>query len=153
MATNPMLVYVDTSVLVGLVLRDQYSEEAATLLNTSGVTAITGSWTKLELASAIARNAKHTGVPDEGSLREAEELFASDGGLVTLVDVAQADVEGVASGVIRRYQLRAMDAWHLSACAISFDTLAESGEVLGFATFDQEQALAARSLGWQTPLS
>jgi predicted nucleic acid-binding protein len=146
-----MIAYLDSSVVVRSYLLDEADHVAArAMMNDSTMTLITGSWTRIEVTGALVRAARaHRG--DEDALAE---LFERDmdpsTGALTVVDVNQADIEGLAMAIVRSTGIRSLDAWHLACARIALDQLAEPGEEVGFATRDAEQAAIAREMGFAT---
>lgn len=142
-----MIVYLDTSVLVRAFLPDENRHsEALELLGNEEVALITGSWTRIEVASALTRAAR-AGRRDAAALLDAALCAMGDAGEVAVVSAPQAEVERVAFGLARDSGLRAMDSWHLACALVMLPQLAEADEVQAFATRDTEQAAAAEANG------
>lgn len=142
-----MIAYLDTSLLVRAFLPDEIGhDEVRHLLADDATALITGTWTRVELASALTRAAAH-GRGKPGALLDAALATLADDGRVTVVSVPQEEVERAAFTLARDRGLRAMDAWHLACARIALPQLAEAGEAQAFATRDAEQARAARDLG------
>lgn len=144
-----MIVYIDSSVLVRSYLVDEADhDQIRAMLANPSVTAITGSWTKVEVAGSLVRAARaHRG--DEAALLAVfEHDVSSESAQLTVVDVNQVEIELVALQIVRRTGIRAMDAWHLACAILAFEELAEPGEQWGFATRDAEQAAIAVELGF-----
>jgi uncharacterized protein len=144
-----MIVYLDSSVVVRSYLIDEADHlDVRALIADPAVTAITGSWTRVEVTSALVRASRaHRG--DEALLLE---LFQRDvdpaTGSLTVVDVSQAYIEGLAVAIVRSSAVRSLDAWHLACARLALDELAEPGEERGFATRDAEQAAVAKQMGF-----
>lgn len=144
-----MIVYFDSSVIARAFLVHESGHSAAlALLRDPTHTAITGSWTRIEVSGALVRSARATGRTADDLLAALDADFVDAGGSIGVVDAVQAEIEHVALTLVRRYGLRAMDAWHLACANLAFDELAEPGEELGFATRDSEQAAVAREFGY-----
>ena len=147
-----MIAYVDSSFLVRSYLVDETDHaQVRAMLVDPAITAITGSWTRVEVTGSIVRAARaHRG--DEQALLELfREDTEGERAPLTVVDVMQAEVELVALGIVRRTGIRSMDAWHLACASLALPALAEPGEELGFATRDAEQAAVAREFGYTVP--
>jgi predicted nucleic acid-binding protein len=145
-----VIVYADTSVLVRAFLPDEEGHaEAVHLLADEELAVITGSWTRIELASALTRAAAHGRAQPDALLDAALEILGDDGP-VAVIAAPQVDVERIAFELVRAHGIRAMDAWHLACATITVPQLAEPGEARAFATRDTEQASAARELGLTT---
>lgn len=143
-----MIVYVDTSVLARAVLPDELGHhEALALLDDDQPALVTGSWTRIELAAALTRAAR-LGRVEAGPLVEAALGMLGESGRVAVAAAPQDQVEAGAFILVRKYGLRAMDAWHLACAQLILPQLAEPGEERAFATRDIEQAEAARALGF-----
>lgn len=59
----------------------------------------------------------------------------------------QDQVEDAALRIVREYGVRAMDAWHLAVALLVLPPLLEQGEEPVFASRDDGQSAAARTLG------
>jgi uncharacterized protein len=147
-----VITYVDTSVLVRAVLPDEAGHaEAGTLLADQSQGLVTGTWTRIELVSALARAAAHGRMRTtrmRTALLDLGLAILAEDGAVAVVSAPQDEVEARAFLLARDRGLRAMDAWHLACAGIVLPQLAEAGENQGFATRDAEQAEAARALGF-----
>jgi predicted nucleic acid-binding protein len=142
-----VIVYVDTSVLVRAFLPDEDGhDQARELLDDGTVVLVTGTWTRIEVVSALAR-ANANGRAPAAALLDAALATLGDDGRVAVVSVPQDQVEHDAFTLARDHGLRAMDAWHLACAGIALPLLAEADEIQAFATCDAEQAAAARHLG------
>ena len=144
-----MIAYVDTSVLVRAFLPDENGHpETRRLLDDDESALITGTWTRVELASALTRAARN-GRSSAAALVDAAMSTVGDAGRVAVVTLPQDEVERAAFALARDPGLRAMDAWHVAVAGIALPMLAEPGEARAFATRDREQAAAARALGFE----
>jgi predicted nucleic acid-binding protein len=146
-----VIVYIDSSFLLRSYLVDEIDHaEVRAVLADPEVTAITGSWTRVEVTGSLVRAARaHRGAEaDLLALFDADT--AGDSAQLTLVDASQAEVELIALQIVRRSGIRSLDAWHLACAILAFEALADPGEQLGFATRDAEQAAVARELGFAT---
>ena len=145
-----MIVYLDTSVLVRAFLPDEEGHAAArTLLDGDDAALVTGSWTRIEIAAALAR-AACGGRTAAGDLLDAALESMNGDGPVTVVAAPQRDIERIAFRLARERGLQAMDAWHVACAAIVLPQLAEGQEVLAFATRDADQAAAAQAFGFHS---
>lgn len=141
-----MIAYLDSSALGRRYLADEGERGIVhSLLDDPTVTTISGSWTRIEITSALVR----AGRGDVDGLLASfdRDHLPADSPLV-FVDVEQADVEGLALAIARRSGIRSMDAWHLACASIALEALADPGEERAFVTRDVEQAVEARALGF-----
>lgn len=144
-----MIAYVDSSFLVRSYLVDESDHaQFRAILGDPSITAITGSWTRVEVTGSIVRAARAHRGNEEALLALFREDTEGERAPLTLVDVMQADVELVALGIVRRTGIRSMDAWHVACASLALPALAEPGEELGFATRDAEQAAVASEFGY-----
>ncbi len=142
-----MIVYVDTSVLVRAFLPDEDGhDQARELLDDDTLVLVTGTWTRIEVVSALTR-ATANGRAQAAALLDAALATLGDDGRVAVVSVPQDQIEHEAFTLARDRGLRAMDAWHLACAAIALPLLAEADEIQAFATRDAEQAAAAHDMG------
>ena len=141
-----MIAYLDSSVLARAYLADEDGHQQATaLLADPEVATVTGTWTRIEVSGALVRAAR-AGRADEKGLLAA--LDADLAGPVLVLAAPQEQVEEDALGLVRRYALRAMDAWHLAVAALVVPPLLEPGEQRGFASRDAAQRKVAEHLGF-----
>lgn len=144
-----MIVYLDSSVLARAYLTDEDGhEDALALLSDPDLAAVTGSWTQIEVSGALVRAAR-AGRVDAEDLLELLDADLSPEGPVTLLAVAQDEVENLALELVRDHGLRAMDAWHVAAAKLTVPALAEKDEEIGFASRDEAQAAVAQRLGFK----
>lgn len=144
-----MIVYVDSSFLVRSYLVDETDHvQVRAMLDDPSVTAITGSWTRVEVTGSVVRAARAHRGDETALLALFREDTEGERARLTIVDAMQAEVELIALGIVRRTGIRSMDAWHLACASLALPALAEPGEQLGFATRDAEQAAVARELGY-----
>ena len=144
-----MIVYLDSSILARAYLVDELGHhEAVAVLRNPDNTIVTGSWTRIEVTGALIRSARARR-RDEADLLAALEADITSR-IIVLVDAMQAEIEGLALTIVRRYAIRAMDAWHLACASLALSELSEPGEERGFATRHSEQAAVARELGFAT---
>lgn len=142
-----MIAYLDSSVLARVYLADEDGHQQATaLLADPDVATVTGTWTRIEVSGALVRAAR-AGRADEKNLLAA--LDADLAGPVVVLGAPQEQVEADALELVRRYALRAMDAWHLAVAALVVPPLLEPGEQCGFASRDGAQRQVAERLGFQ----
>jgi predicted nucleic acid-binding protein len=143
-----MIVYLDTSILARAYLPDERDRAAAVaLLETTEHELVTGGWTRVELAAAIARAAKVGRVKSP----EIERRVLADlgpEGVVTVLGWHQDLLEELAIEFVRRFAIRSLDALHLAYAELAARPVVPDGEKLGFATHDRDQAAAARKLGF-----
>jgi predicted nucleic acid-binding protein len=148
-----LIVYLDSSVVVRAYLADEEGPaEATALMNDPEVAAVTGTWTRVEVSSALVRAARAgraVGGADERRLLELLDADLGIDGPVTVVGVPQDQVEAEALNIVRTYGLRAMDAWHLAVAKITIPSLAEPGEETAFASRDRDQRNVAEKLGFK----
>ena len=141
-----MIAYLDSSVLARAYLVDEDGhDEANVLLADPDIATVTGTWTRIEVSGALVRAAR-AGRGDEKGL-----LALLDGDLsgpVIVLGTPQDRVEQHALQLVRRYALRAMDAWHLAVAAIAVPPLLEPGEPRAFASRDEAQRVVAAELGF-----
>lgn len=144
-----MIAYLDSSALGRRYLVDEGERGIVqSLLDNPEITTISGSWTRIEITGALIRAARAgRGDVDELLARFDRDHSPSDAPLV-LVDVEQADVEGLALAIVRRSGIRSMDARHLACASIAMEALADPGEERVFVTRDAEQEVEARALGF-----
>lgn len=144
-----MITYVDSSLILRAYLSDEGERtRARTVLDDPQRGVITGSWTRIEATGALVRAARaHRGAID-ALLDAFEKDISPAGGVIAVVDADQAELEEVALRLVRDHGIRAMDAWHLACAKLAFDSLADPGEELVFATRDDEQSTVARELGF-----
>jgi predicted nucleic acid-binding protein len=144
-----VIVYLDSSVLARAYLSDEVGHsEAVALLNNREIGLVTGSWTRIEVSGALVRAARAVRGDSKGLLQLLDSDLAEDGN-VTVVGAEQREIEGRSLDLVRRYGIRAMDAWHLAVAALTLPNLAEPDEEQGFATRDEALAAAARRLGFK----
>lgn len=144
-----MIVYLDSSVLARAYLRDEPGhDDVVALLEGRDLGLITGTWSRIEVSSALVRAAR-TGRGDaEGLLALLDADLGLDGPLA-VVAAPPEDVEAQALRLVRQHGIRAMDAWHLATATLSLRSLVEPGETAGFASRDRAQSEVATSLGLQ----
>ena len=146
-----MIVYIDSSFLVRSYLVDELDHaEVRGMLADPEVTAITGSWTRVEVTGSLVRAARAHRGAEADLLAVFDADTAGETARLTLVDVSQAEIELIALQIVRRSGIRSLDACHLACAILAFEALAEPGEQPGFATRDAEQAAVARELGFTT---
>jgi predicted nucleic acid-binding protein len=143
-----LILYIDTSVLASVYLRDASDADAIEeLVFGWEELALTNELTTLELAGSFARAAR------EGRIgwQRADELLGvfkvhiADGGPIGITPINAAVLE-LARICIRRVPLRSLDAIHLAAASIAGEAFDTGVQVL---TRDVRQAQAATALGLQ----
>lgn len=141
-----MIAYVDSSVLARAYLADEAGHDrAVALLADPAVALVTGSWTRVEVSGALIRAARRGRADEKGLLALLDSDLA---GPVTVLTAAQEHVERHALDLVRRYALRAMDAWHLAVATIAIPPLLNPGEPKAFASRDAAQRSVAEALGF-----
>ena len=144
-----MIVYLDSSVVARAYLVDEPGHpEALAVLRNPESTVVTGTWTRIEVTGALIRSARARGRAEDEVLAALDADIRSRA--IVLVDVLQAEIEGVALAIVRQHGIRAMDAWHLACASLALAELGEPSEKFGFATRNAEQAAVARALGFVT---
>ena len=146
-----MVVYLDSSVLARAYLPDEHGhEDAVKLLLDEDAAAVTGTWTRVEVAGALVRAARRgRRTPKQiGAALAVLEGDLGHEGPVTVIGGDQRDIEARALEFVVEHGLRAMDAWHLAVADLTVPGLAERGEPFGFASRDAEQARVAELLGF-----
>lgn len=142
-----MIVYLDTSVIARALLPDEIGhEEARKLLADGQAGLVTGSLTRIEVASALTR-AAHQARVDAAALVDAGLSLLAQDGRVSVVALPPELVESAAINLVIQHRLRTMDAWHLACAHVILPQLAEPREQQFFATRDVAQAEAARAIG------
>lgn len=146
-----MIVYVDSSTLARAYLRDEDGSAAARqLLADPTVGKVTGSWTRIEVSSAITRAARAgRKINRAKALAELDADLDGETGRVDVVRAPDEQIEGRALELAREHGLRALDALHVALASLAVPPLAEKGEPLGFASRDGDQADVARELGFE----
>jgi len=145
-----MMTYLDSSVIARSYLKNEpgHAEAVAAMKGTAGSIRVTGTWTRIEVSSALVRSARHTDTDPLPLLMALDvDLMAADG-QVLLIDVEQAEVEGLALALVREHGVRSMDAWHLACAAAIRAGVSDPTEPFGFATYDREQAAIAARMGF-----
>lgn len=141
-----MIAYLDSSVLARAYLADEDGHQRATeLVADTNIATVTGTWTRIEVSGALVRAAR-TGRADEEGLLAM--LDADLRGPVAVLGAPQDQVEEAALKLVRKYALRAMDAWHLAVAALVVPPLLSPGEKKGFASRDAAQRRVAEHLGF-----
>jgi predicted nucleic acid-binding protein len=132
-------VYLDTSVLVALLLDDPFSNQADDLFRSEDVTPIVSDFAAAEFASATARRVRTGELAAEGAREAFADLDRWLLGGVERIETTSADVFA-AGGLIRRLDLnlRTPDAIHIAVCRRSDAVMT---------TFDRGLAVAAEALG------
>ena len=144
-----MIAYLDSSALARRYLADEGERGVVqSLFDDPAITTISGSWTRIEITSALVRAGRVGRGNVEALLASFDRDHAPADGPLVLVDVEQADVEGLALAIVRRSGIRSMDAWHLACASIAVESLAEPGEERAFVTRDAEQEVEALALGF-----
>jgi predicted nucleic acid-binding protein len=122
-------------------------ESALALLSDPELATVTDTWTKIEVSGALVRAAR-SGRGDAAGLLELLDNDLLPEGPVTVIAMDQRRVESRALKLVREHALRAMDAWHLAVAELAVPALAEKGEEIGIASYDEDQATVAEQLGF-----
>jgi len=143
-----LIAYLDSSVLVRSYLADEVGHtEVTDLLDDPDVAVVTASLTRIEVSGALVRAAS----AGRGNAKRLLRVLDSDlgeGGAVTVLRPEQDAVESAALNLVRKYALRALDAWHLAVAEIAVPPLADPREPIAFASRDAAQAAVAARLGF-----
>ncbi len=147
-----MIVYADSSVLARAYLADEPGHDnARALLDDPEAVLVTGSWARIEVSGALVRAAKaHRGLRDDLLALWFADID-QDNGPITVLAANQDDVERSALRIVLEHSIRAMDAWHVAAAALTVPELA-AAEDYGFATRDAAQADVAAAYGFRRVL-
>jgi predicted nucleic acid-binding protein len=144
-----VIAYIDSSVLVRSYLVDEAGhDDAVALLDRSDIGLVTGSWSRIEVSGALIRAARGRRVDGTRLVDLLDQDLGPDGRVVVIAG-DQGDVELQALSLVLAHGIRAMDAWHLATAGLVIPTLLEPGEVIGFATRDDEQGNVAGLLGFE----
>jgi predicted nucleic acid-binding protein len=147
-----VIAYLDSSVLVRSYLHDEDGhEQVVALLEDPEVTAVTGTWTRIEVSGALIRAARAgRKKTDEQGLLATLDADLDSGGRVAELTVPQAKVEDRTLALVREHALRALDAWHLAVASLAVPALAQpEKEEIAFASRDEGQATIAQQLGFK----
>jgi uncharacterized protein len=140
-----IVVYADTSAIIGAYLADEAEHGALSSLIFDGSDAVvTSELTRVEFASALAAAARGGRLDRAGELRDRFDLDCGDEGPLSLLRLDPSVVLPMAHGLVGRYRLRTLDAMHLAVALTSAAALADEVVVL---TRDVRQAEAAGELG------
>ncbi|HEY5155379.1 MAG TPA: type II toxin-antitoxin system VapC family toxin [Acidimicrobiales bacterium] len=143
-----MIVYLDTSTLARAYLPDEMDRASAVaLLVSTDHELVTGGWTRVELASALARARKGGRFKGPDIERRLLGDLGPDG-IVTVLGWHQDLLEDRSIELVRRFKIRSLDALHLAYAELAALPVVPDGEKLGFATHDRDQGAAARKLGF-----
>lgn len=134
-----MRLYLDASVLVGLLVPDALSTRADALLRARRPVLLVSDFAAAEFASALSRRVRMGQLTSEKARTAFAGFDAWTAQKTRRVEIAAADVRA-AEAFLRRLDLtlRAPDALHIAAAQ-------RTGAAL--ATFDERMAMAARALG------
>jgi len=152
------ILYLDTSALVKLYVREEGREEVRRAVRGAGAVAISEVG-YVEARSAFARREREGSFSTEGHDREVRRLQRDFGGAY-LTRPVDGEVIARAGELARTHSLRAYDAVHLATALILRDKLedevtrepneGEGGEAppMGLLTYDGNLARAARDKGF-----
>ncbi len=134
-----MSVYLDTSVMVSLFTKDDFSSRADAALRARPVVQLVSDFGAAEFASAVARRFRMRDMTEKETALAFADFDHWRANVATHVVLESADIVA-AEAIVRRLDLmlRAPDAIHL---AITRRIGAE------LATFDEKMAVSARALG------
>jgi uncharacterized protein len=145
-----LIVYVDSSILARAYLPDEDGhDEAVALLTDDTIAAVTGTWTRIEVAGALVRAARRTRRTARQAAAALDVLHADLGhdGPVTVLRGPAAAIETRTLELVVEHGARAIDAWHVAVADTVARSLTARGQSLGFATRNHEQAAIAAHLG------
>jgi len=138
--------YADSSVLVRAYMAAEPSHARARAVVFGGSSVLTCELAVVEFVSAITRAVKGRRIRSSKPTVQAFDQDCADGGPIILLPLDAANAIDEARRLVTRYGLRTMDAVHLAVALVN-GRAAASPEPLHFATFDSEQAKAARAEG------
>src|SRR5205809_4229003 len=142
------LLYADSSALLRAYFADEDEHiELRSLLLGEREPVVTSEITRLELASAV-RSAYSAGrVARSSDLLGRIEGDLAEDGVISPIDLRADVIIPTAYRFILDHRLRLLDAIHLAVCVEDCPGLADGEEVV-FVTRDDDQAKAARALGF-----
>ena len=142
------LLYADTSALVRAYLADEpdHLELRAAVLEGSGGL-ITSEIARVEFASSIRAAAEARRVSDHMELLDQFDADCQPDGRIRLVELRTGPVLRTAKQLVLDHRLRTLDAIHLAVAVEERDEMAIADLV--FLTRDEDQATAARALGFE----
>lgn len=144
-----MLVYLDSSVLARAYLADEPGHaDAAALIRGADHLLVSGTWTIVEVTSALVRASRVGRLADLDSLLAILASDTSDEGAVTLLRASAEALEARATEIVVTHALRSLDALHLAYAELAAAPLAERDEPIGFASRDAAQTAAAQARGF-----
>lgn len=140
------IVYVDSSIVVRYYLVDEAGHPGVVeMFDDPDSAIVTSTWTRIECSGAMVRAARIRRVA-AGPILARLDLDMS-AGPITLVTAAQQDTERAALDIVRRYGVRALDAWHIAVASLVLPGLTGPADEAVFATRDADQARAATAVG------
>lgn len=140
-----MLLYADTSAVVGAYVLDEPDHDLLADLVFDGDDAVvTSELTRIEYASAVWAANRAGRLPAAGELLDRFDVDCGEGGVLSLLRLDAAAVLPVAHELVGEHRLRTLDALHLAVLLTTAGTLTD--EVL-LLTRDARQAAAAAELG------
>jgi predicted nucleic acid-binding protein len=146
-----VLVYLDSSVLARAYLADEPGHaDAGALLRGADHLLVSGTWTRVEVTSALVRASRAGRLADLGGLLAVLASDTSDDGPVTLLRASSEELESRATQIVAAHALRSLDALHLAYAELAAAPLAERDEPMGFASRDAAQTTAAEARGFVT---
>jgi predicted nucleic acid-binding protein len=142
------LLYADSSALARAYFADEPEHDALrTLLLDGTELVITSEIARLELASALRAASSNRRFRRWTDFARRIDRDLADGGPIAAIDLRAETIFPVAHRLILEHRLRTLDAIHLAVCAEEAPALA-GGEEIVFVTRDNDQANAARSMGF-----
>jgi uncharacterized protein len=132
-------VYLDTSVIVALLIRDPFTDRAYRYLNAETPDLTVSDYSAAEFASAVARRVRMREMTADAARKAFVTFDGLAPGTVERVETSSADIKS-AEAFLRRLDLtlRAPDALNIAVAQRIDATLM---------TFDEKMAVAAKALG------
>ena len=140
-----MILYLDTSSLVKLYVRESNSRETKLLAQTAQVLA-TSRIAYVEARAAFARKRRDRGL-SASQYRSILRYLDQDWDSYFVVDISESLVK-MAASLAERHSLRALDAIHLAS---GFALHEKAGRMVTFHCFDVRLSAAARDEGLHIP--
>ena len=142
------LLYADSSALVRAYFAAETDHaDLRSLLLEQREPVVTSEITRLELASAVRAAAAAGRVTRSRDLLARIDGDLAEDGVISAIDLRADVIFPTAYRFVLDHRLRPLDAIHLAVCAEDCPALAAGDEII-FVTRDDEQARAARALGF-----
>jgi hypothetical protein len=138
--------YADASVLVRAYMLDEPLHQRAKAMVFGGMGVVSSEIAALEFTSALSRAATGGRVRTSKRLVQAFEQDCAAEGPISLLPFEPAPVFAATRRLVAGHALRTLDALHLAVAMTDGRAAAGTGALL-FATFDAQQARAARAEG------